>query len=130
MDHHSISRNYSYIISSKGIDVKKNLLYAILTPIMVVIFGEIVPYALQGTVLPIMQIIGLIVFWAIVSAVFSAFIFKINPLWMILIFFCVGALAEAIIFKNVTGIAGVLFFGNIYITLFGIPYLIAKKTAK
>lgn len=109
---------------------KKTLIYTILGALFPILYGEVLAIFLANN--PIFRTYWLVIsiYYIITAFIFSLFIFKIPPLVVVGVFFIFGVIMEMLVFKNIHGLTdwlGILFFGNQYIALFGIPYLITNK---
>ena len=109
---------------------KNIIIYTILGTLFPILFGELIAVfiANNSIFLTFWQVIT--IYYIITAFIFSLFIFRIPSLIVVGIFFLFGVIMETFVFKNIHGFAdfiGILFFGNQYIALFGIPYLITKK---
>ena len=105
--------------------------YTISATVFAISFGELILPASVGNTLPILSSYGpagaMVAYYAVISFVFSLIIDKYSTKTAIASFFIYGSIIELILFKNVMDIVGFLFFGVLYIFLFGVPMWFTKK---
>ena len=105
--------------------------YTISATVFAISFGELILPASVGNTLPILRNLGttvaMVAYYGVISFVFSLIIDKYSTKTAIASFFIYGSIIELILFKNVMDIVGFLFFGVLYIFLFGVPMWFTKK---
>ena len=112
------------------VNVKIILTYVLTGTLITTIFGELLAVYLAGNTIFLQYWLPITLYYVAATFVFSLFVFKMPPLLVPLVFFIYGVVMETFVFGNIKGltdIPGVLFFGNQYIALFGLPYVITKK---
>ena len=95
-------------------------------------FGELIlPSTFVSYPPPILRnpgtAVAMVAYYGVISFVFSLIIDKYSTKTAIASFFIYGSIIELILFKNVMDIVGFLFFGVLYIFLFGVPMWFTKK---
>ena len=99
--------------------------YTISATVFAISFGELILPASVGNTLPILRNLGttvtMVAYYGVISFVFSLIIDKYSTKTAIASFFIYGSIVELILFLNVIDIVGFLFFGVLYIFLFGVP---------
>lgn len=104
--------------------------YWVIAFIYSVLLGEIILPSIVGHPLPLLDHpVGMLAYYAVLSLAMAYLIRKIGIRRSLVGFFVYGVVAEWLFFKNVQGltdIPGVLFFGGLYVFLFGVPYLLVK----
>ncbi|MFH1803194.1 MAG: hypothetical protein ABH864_07165 [archaeon] len=118
---------------------KEFLFYWIFSWIFVVFFGEF----LAGIVAPILNNgqggtffiypIQIIIFYGFANLIIAFALKFIPKKLVIMVFFIYGAILEMVLWRNVKGptdIIGIIFFGLLYVFLYGVPYWITKRRYK
>lgn len=111
-------------------NIKLFLMYILTGTLFTVLYGEIIPVFIADNTIFLDFWVVITLYYIFTTFVFSLFIFRIPPLFVIIAFFFYGTIMEMFVFRNIHGLMdflGILFFGNQYIALFGIPYLITKR---
>ena len=106
---------------------KQTLTYVITGTLFTILYAELIAVYLTGNPIFTNSPYAITVYYILVTFIFSLFIFKVKPLWAVFTFFIYGIIVETFLFRNITGPLGVFFFGNQYISIFGVPYLITKR---
>ena len=105
--------------------------YTISATVFAISFGELILPASVGNQLPILSSYGtaiaMVTYYGIISYIFALIIEKYSTKTAITSFFIYGSIIELILFLNVINIVGFLFFGVLYIFLFGVPMWFTKK---
>ncbi len=114
-------------------NIKLNIVYILVSTIFIILFGELLAVFLAGNPVFLNHWFVITLYYFVITFIFSLFVFRLKSLVIVPIFFVYGVIAETFIFGNIKGltdIVGILFFGNQYIALFGIPYILTKKILK
>ena len=106
--------------------------YTISATVFAISFGELIlPSTFVSYPPPILRnpgtTVAMVAYYGVISFVFSLIIDKYSTKTAIASFFIYGSIIELILFKNVIDIVGFLFFGVLYIFLFGVPMWFTKK---
>jgi len=90
-------------------------------------FGELfLSGIVDGNPTPFQHFVPITIYYAALSLIFALLVPRYSRLTLIIIFFTYGVLAEMFIFKNIAALSdvlGIIFFGGLYIVLFGVPLL-------
>ena len=105
--------------------------YTISATIFAISFGELILPASVGNSLPILSnpvtAVAMVTYYGVISFIFSLIIDNYSTKTALASFFIYGSIVELILFLNVIDIVGFLFFGVLYIFLFGVPMWFTKK---
>ena len=106
--------------------------YTISATVFAISFGELIlPSTFVSFPPPILSSLGtavaMVAYYGVISFIFSLIIEKYSTKTAIASFFIYGSIVELILFLNVIDIVGFLFFGVLYIFLFGVPMWFTKK---
>ena len=105
--------------------------YTISATIFAISFGELILPASVGNSPPILSnlvtAVAMVAYYGVISCIFSLIIDKYSTKTALASFFIYGSIVELILFLNVIDIVGFLFFGVLYIFLFGVPMWFTKK---
>ena len=113
---------------------KKIVYYWIPAWLFAVLFGEVF---LSGIVVQNPTIfqywLPISIYYLVLTFIFALIVVRVTNKIALILFFIYGVLAEYFVFmniKSVIDISGILFFGFLYVFLFGVPIVIYKKICK
>jgi len=106
--------------------------YTVSATVFAISFGELIlPSTFVSFPPPILRnpgtAVAMVAYYGVISFIFSLIIEKYSTKTAIASFFIYGSIVELILFLNVISIVGFLFFGVLYIFLFGVPMWFTKK---
>ena len=107
--------------------------YTLSATIFAISFGELILPTLFGsepspTILSSYgTAVAMVAYYGLISYIFALIIDKYSTKTALASFFIYGSIVELILFLNVIDIVGFLFFGVLYIFLFGVPMWFTKK---
>jgi len=104
--------------------------YWIVAAVFAIIFGEIITGLISGNPAFFNNWIAISVYYFILTLPFGYLISRTKPKYYLSIFFIYGVAVEYLLFKNIatlTDLKAVVFFGLLYVFLFGTPVWILKK---
>ena len=100
----------------------KIALYAIVGTIFAVGVGEVfLATMIAGSTAILDHTIPLVAYYFVLSLAFGIVLTMVSFRKMLVVFFIYGVIAETFLFRNITALPGVLFFGVLYVFLFGVP---------
>ena len=109
----------------------QTVVYTASATIFAILFGELILPASVGNSLPILSnpvtFVAMTFYYVTISFLFSKILGKYGTKMALTAFFVYGGIAELILFGNVGDVVGFVFFGCLYIFLFGVPIRITKK---
>ncbi|MDO8625444.1 MAG: hypothetical protein Q7R47_05150 [Candidatus Diapherotrites archaeon] len=107
--------------------------YWILAVLTALVFGEILPGIASQNGVFFQHPIPITIYYVVLCFLFAHLVHHVRLLHSEIVFFFYGALVEMLVFGNVHGpfdILGIVFFGLLYVFLFGAPWLITQKIVK
>ena len=109
----------------------QTVVYTVSATIFAILFGELILPASVGNSLPILSnpvtFVVMTFYYVTISFLFSKILGRYGTKMALVAFFVYGGIAELILFGNVGDVVGFVFFGCLYIFLFGVPIWITKK---
>ena len=109
----------------------QTVVYTVSATIFAILFGELILPASIGNSPPILSnpvtFVAMSFYYVVISFIFSIILGKYGTKMALAAFFVYGGIAELILFGNVGDVVGFVFFGCLYIFLFGVPIWLTKK---
>ena len=109
----------------------QTVVYTVSATIFAILFGELILPASIGNSPPILSnpvtFVAMSFYYVAISFIFSIILGKYGTKMALTAFFVYGGIAELILFGNVGDVVGFVFFGCLYIFLFGVPIWLTKK---
>ena len=109
----------------------QTVVYTVSATIFAILFGELILPASIGNSPPILSnpvtFVAMTLYYVTISFIFSIILGRYGTKMVLAAFFVYGGIAELILFGNVGNVVGFVFFGCLYIFLFGVPIWITKK---
>jgi len=113
---------------------KKIVYYWIPAWLFAVLFGEVFLSGIVAQDTSFFQYwLPISIYYLVLTFIFALIVIRVTNKIALTIFFIYGVLAEYFVFmniKSVTDFPGILFFGFLYVFLFGVPIVIYKKICK
>ncbi len=115
----------SVSISGRSIARSRLLKYWGLSFAWSVGFGELfLSGVIDGNSAPFQFFLPIVVYYLVLCFLFGLLTTKVSTRWCMLIFLMYGLLAERFVFGNIQGLEdypAIIFFGALYLVLFGLP---------
>ena len=112
---------------------KEFRLYWLLSWLLSVLFGEVfLSGIVAGNPAPFLYFGPFLVYYGILCFIFANIVTRAKFAHSLAVFFVSGYLLELLVFRNITSpldVPGIIFFGLLYVLLFGLPWLAAGKLA-
>ncbi len=109
----------------------QTVVYTVSATIFAILFGELILPASIGNSPPILSnpvtFVAMTFYYVTISFLFSKILGRYGTKMALAAFFVYGGIAELILFGNVGDVVGFVFFGCLYIFLFGVPIWLTKK---
>lgn len=108
--------------------------YWIFSWIFAVLFGEIITGLISQNPMFFENALPITLYYGVLCFIFAFLVTRFQTRSALIIFFVYGVLVELYLFHNIKGwgdLVGIIFFGLLYIFLFGLPlYLIKRRLAR
>ena len=109
----------------------QTVVYTVSATIFAILFGELILPASIGNSPPILSnpvtFVAMTFYYVTISFLFSKILGRYGTKMALAAFFVYGGIAELILFGHVGDVVGFVFFGCLYIFLFGVPIWLTKK---
>ena len=113
---------------------KKIVYYWIPAWLFAVLFGEVFLSGIVAQDPTIFQYgLPISIYYLVLTFIFALIVVRVTNKIALTLFFIYGVLAEYFVFMNIKSVIdfpGILFFGFLYVFLFGVPIAIYKKICK